>query len=138
MFVYVILEAIVGVVLGILLAVCTKRSADVTYGKLDRAGQIINILLIPVYGFLSPFYMFLGMICEPYQEGFLWVVGGIVALFCGSTALFCSLGLGASVALRKKGRRTLSFAAQFAGVIAIALTVLLYLSFVGSLLSPLN
>ena len=138
MFLYVIIEAIVGIIIGLLLAICTKRSADVTYGKLDKAGFITNIALIPVYVCTAPFYMFLGMISEPYGEGLLWVIGGIIALVCASAALFCGLGLGASVALRKKGKSGLSFAVQFAGVVGIALTFILYAVFVGTLLSPLN
>ena len=35
MYLYTVFEAIVGVVAGILLAVCTKIDKSVTYGKLD-------------------------------------------------------------------------------------------------------
>lgn len=138
MILYTILTALAGVIGGIWLAVHTKKSASVTYGKLDQAGRVTNIVLIPVYVFLSPLYMFLGMICSPAHDGFLGLVGWIVSIVCASTALVCGIGLGFSVALRKKGKRGLSFAVQFAGVIAIGLEVLLYAVFVGNLLSPLN
>ena len=138
MFLYVVIEAIVGIVAGLLLAIRTKKSPDVTYGKLDKVGKITNIILIPIYTLVSPFYMFIGMISTPHKEGFLWLVGGILSIICGSAALFCGLGLGGSVALRKKGRSVLSFAVQFAGLVGIALTFLLYAAFVGTLLSPLN
>ena len=138
MFLYVIFEAIIGVVAGLLLAICTKKNSGVIYSRLDKIGFVTNIILIPMYACAAPFCMFLGMISEPYGEGFMWVVGGIIALICASSTLFSALGLGASVALRKKGRSRLSFAVQFAGVVGIALTFLLYAVFVGSLLAPLN
>ena len=55
-----------------------------------------------------------------------------------SAALFCGIGLGLSVAFRKKGRSKLSFAVQFAGIGGISLTVLLFFTFYGNLLRPLN
>lgn len=138
MFFYVVIEAIVGVVLGIILATRTKKVDGVVYGKLDRIGRITNILLAIVYAIASPFYLFLGMISEPDGEGVLIILGVIVSVIAASASLFCSLGLGFSVALRKKGKSGLSFAAQFAGMAGIALMVLLYMAFVGSLISPLN
>ena len=138
MFIYVILEAIVGIVAGIVIAKRTKKSDGVTYGALDRAGRITNIILTVIYACLSPFYMFLGMISEGYKNGFMGVLGWIVAIIIASAALICGLGIGASVALRKKGKSALSFAVQFAGVIAIALAFVLYALFVGVLIRPLN
>ena len=41
--------AIAAVVVHIVLAVGTKRAEGVVYGKLDKAGRITNLLLIPVY-----------------------------------------------------------------------------------------
>ena len=138
MFLYVIIEALIGIVAGILLALCIKRSADVKYGTLDKIGRITNIVLIPVYALSAPFYMFLGMICYPNHDGFLGILGWIVSIIAASAALFCGVGLGGSVALRKKGRRGLSFAVQFAGAVGIGLAFLLYALFVGTLLAPLN
>ena len=138
MFLYVILEAIVGIVAGIVIATRTKKAESVTYGALDKAGRITNIVLIVTYACLSPFYMFIGMISEGYKDGFLGVLGWIVAVIIASAALISGLGIGASVALRKKGKSKLSFAVQFAGFIAIALTFILYALFVGVLICPLN
>ncbi len=138
MFLYTTIEAIVAVVAGILIAVCTKKTDGVVYSKLDKAGRIINILLIPVYVCLAPLYMFLGMIANPRYDGILGILGWIVAIIMGSAALFCGLGLGFSVALRKKGKAKLSFAVQFAGVGGIGLTVILFFLFYGNLLRPLN
>ena len=138
MFLYVILEAIVGIVAGIVIATRTKKNAGVTYGALDKAGRITNIVLIVTYTCLSPFYMFIGMISEGYKDGFLGILGWIVAVIIASAALICGLGIGASVALRKKGKSALSFAVQFTGFIAIALTFILYALFVGVLICPLN
>ena len=135
---YTIIEAVAGIIAGILIAVRTKKSDGVVYGRLDNAGRITNILLIPLYVILSPLYFFLGMISASGEEGFLGIIGWIVAIICASAALFCGLGLGFSVALRKKGKSKLSFAVQFAGVVAIALTVFLYCAFAGNLLESLN
>ena len=52
--VYTIAEAIAAIVAGILIAACTKKAEHVTYNKLDKAGRITNILLIPVYLYLAP------------------------------------------------------------------------------------
>ena len=138
MFLYTVIEAIVGVVGGILLAACTKRSDGLLYGKLDKAGRITNILLIPVYALLSPFCLFLGMIARPDHDGFLGFLGWVVAIIMASATLFCGLGLGFSVALRKKGKSKLGFAFQFAGALGIGLTVILFFVFYGNLLKPLN
>ena len=138
MYLYTVVEAVVAVVAGILIAVCTKKAEGVTYGKLDKAGRITNILLIPVYLCLSPLYLFLGMIANPRYEGFLGVLGWIVSVIMASAALFCGVGLGLSVAFRKKGKSKQSFAAQFAGVGGIAITLILFFLFYGNLLRPLN
>ena len=123
---------------GILIAVCTKRAEDVTYGKLDKAGRVTNILLAVVYVCISPFYLFLGMIANPRYDGFLGILGWIVAIVMASAALFCGIGLGLSVAFRKKGKSKQSFAVQFAGVGGIALTLILFFIFYGNLLRPIN
>ena len=138
MFLYISIGAAVAVIAGILLAVCTKKEANVTYTKLDKAGRITNILLIPIYVCLAPLCMFLGIISRPSYDGFLGILGWIVAIIMGSTALFCGLGLGFSVALRKKGKSKSSFAVQFAGVLGIAINLILFFLFYGNLLRPLN
>ena len=138
MYLYTTIEAWVAVIAGILLAVCTKKADGVEYGKLDKAGRVTNILLIPVYVCLLPLCLFLGMIANPQYDGFLGVLGWIVAIVMASAALFCGIGLGLSVAFRKRGKRKLSFAVQFAGLGGIGLTLLLFFVFYGNLLKPLN
>ena len=138
MYLYTTIEACIAVIAGILLAVCTKKADGVEYGKLDKAGRVTNILLIPVYVCLLPFCLFLGMIANPQYDGFLGVLGWIVAIVMASAALFCGIGLGLSVAFRKRGKSKLSFAVQFAGLGGIGLTVLLFFVFYGNLLKPLN
>ena len=138
MFLYTAIEAIVAVVAGVLIAACTKKADGVAYGKLDKAGQITNILLIPVYLCLLPLCLFLGMIANPRYDGFLDILGWIVSVIMASAALFCGIGLGLSVAFRKRGKSKLSFAVQFAGVAGIGLTLALFFIFYGNLLSPLN
>lgn len=138
MFLYITIEAIVAVVAGILIAVCTKKDASVTYSRLDKIGRITNILLLLFYVGFSFFYLFLGVIASPRYDGFLGVLGWIVSVIMASAALFCGIGLGLSVAFRKKGKSKLSFAVQFAGIGGIGLTVILFFLFYGNLLRPLN
>ena len=138
MFLYTVIEAIIGVVAGILLAVCTKKADGVVYGKLDKVGRVTNILLMIVYVCLSPVYLFFGMISFPRHEGLLEFLGWIVSAIIASAALMCGLGLGFSVALRKKGNSKLSFVVQFAGAVGIVLSVGLYCLLAGSLIHYLN
>ena len=138
MFLYTSIEAAVAVIAGIFLAVCTKKAADVTYTKLDKAGRITNILLIPVYVCLAPLYLFLGMIASPRYDGLLGILGWIVAIIMGSAALFSALVWGSPWHCAKKGRSKPSFAVQFAGVLGIAIDLILFFLFYGDLLRPLN
>ena len=138
MFLYTTSEAIAAVIIGILIAVCTKKTDGVTYGKLDKIGRFTNILLLLVYVGFSYVYLFLGMIANPRYEGFLGILGWIVSIIMASAALSCGIGLGLSVAFRKKGKSKLSFVVQFAGVGGIALTFGLFFLFYGNLLRPLN
>ena len=137
-FLYTIVAAVIAAVVGIFVAVRTKKAECVTYTKLDKVGRITNLLLVVVYVCLAPMYLFLGVICTPAHDGFLGFLGYAVSVVIASASLFCFPGLGFSVALRKKGRSKLSFAVQFAGVVGIGLTVLLYSVFTGNLLRYLN
>ena len=138
MFLYTVIEALIAVIAGILIAVCTKKADGVTYGKLDKIGQVTNILLLLAYVGFSYLYLFLGMIANPRYDGILGVLGWIVSVIMASAALFCGIGLGLSVAFRKRGKSRLGFAVQFAGVGGITLTIILFFLFYGNLLRPLN
>lgn len=138
MFLYIAIEAIVGIVAGLGIAIFTKKAEGVTYGKLDKAGWITNILLLLVYICLCPLYLGLGLFSYPNHDGFLGILGWIVSVINASAALFCTLGLGFSVALRKRGKSKLSFAVQFAGLVGIGLTVGMYCLFADNLLGSLN
>lgn len=138
MFLYTTIEAIVGIIAGILLAVCTKKEEYVIYNKLDKLGRIINILLLLFYVGFSYFYLFLGMIASPRYDGFLGLIGWIISIIMASAALFCGIGLGLSVAFRKNGKSKLSFMIQFLGLGGIGLTILLFFLFYGNLLNYLN
>ena len=138
MYLYTIIEAIVGIAAFILLAVRTKKADGIVYGRLDKFGIATNILLTIFYVCISPLYLLLGMISSPDHTGFLGLLGWIVSIINASATLFCCLGLGFSVALRKKGRSKLSFAMQFAGFFGIGLTFLFYMIFTGNLLRFLN
>lgn len=138
MFLYTTIEAIVAIIAGILIAVCTKKADGVTYDKLDKIGRVTNILLLLFYVGFSYVYLFLGMVANPRYDGFLGILGWVVSIIMASAALFCGIGLGLSVAFCKKGKSKLSFAVQFAGVGGIALTFVLFFLFYGNLLRPLN
>lgn len=126
MHIYSFVGAIVSLVAGIVLAVCTKKAETVTYTKLDKAGRITNILLIPVYLILSPTYLFMGLVADLRYEGFWGVPGWLLGIMMASAALPCGISLGLSVLLRKKGKRKLSFAVQFAGFLGIIPILLLF------------
>lgn len=138
MSIYIIIEAVVGIIAGLLIAICTKKDKNVSYCKLDIAGCVTNIFLLIVYIVASPMYLFLGLISNPAYDGFLGIIGWILSLISASASMFCALGLGVSVALRKKGKSKLSFAAQFAGAASILLTLLIFFIFYGNLLRSLN
>jgi len=138
MYYYLILCIIAGILLFVLLGALTKKSDEVVYNNLDRAGVISNFALTVGYVLISPLYLFLGLISCPNYEGFLGVIGWIISFLNASAALFCGLGLGISVAFRKKGKSKLSFAIQFLGVVAILFTVISYCVFTGNLLQTLN
>ena len=104
MFIYVLLEAIAAIVIGVMLVKRTKMADGVVYGKLDKVGCVTNVILTVLYSIVSPIYLFLGMLCEPDGEGLFIILGFIVSFIAASAALFCGLGLGFSVALRRKGR----------------------------------
>lgn len=138
MFYYIAIEAIIGIAVGLGIAIFTKKAEGVCYGKLDKAGRLTNILLLIVYICLCPLYLGLGIVSYPNHDGFLGILGWIVSVINASAALFCALGLGSSVALRKRGKSKLSFAVQFAGLVGIGLTVGMYCLFAGNLLGSLN
>ena len=135
---YYFIEAVIGIVAGLLLAICTKKPEGITYGKLDKAGRIVNLVLLGVYALLSPLCLFISALLRPAHEGFLGVIGGIVSVIGASALFFCAFGLGASVALRKRGKSKLSFAAQFAGFAGIILMLSIFFLFYGNLLETLN
>ena len=57
MYLYIVIEAIVGILAGILLAACSKKAEGVVYGTLDKVGRITNILLIlNLYCLLRPVF----------------------------------------------------------------------------------
>lgn len=139
MYLYFALMAIVGFVAGIVLAVRSKKSEGVVYGKLDYAGMVTNVLLLPVYAIALAFCFFLVMLGYiPDGEGIIRVLSWTVAIIGSTFSVLCGLGLGESVALRKKGKGKLSFLAQFAGVAGLGMTILFFVIFNGNLFGSLN
>ena len=138
MYLYTAITAIVGLIAGILLAACTKKAEGVVYGKRDKVGRIINIVLIPVYIALSLIYIAISMFASPAHDGFLGILSWLVCLIIAVAPASCGLGLGFSASLRKKGRSKLSFIAQFAGIAGCALGIILFVVFYGNLLASIN
>lgn len=138
MYIYSGITSIVSVVVGIVIVVRTKKADGIIYGKLDRAGQIANVVLTPIYAMLSLYIIALSLFLSPEYDGFLGILGWIVAIIIASAPLFCGFALSASVVLRKKGKSKQSFAVQFVGFAGVGLSVLFFFLFYGNLLSYLN
>ena len=132
------LATIISLIMGIVLAVRTKKADGLVYGKLDKAGRITNILLIPVYIVLSILVIVFSVFTTPGHDGFLGILGWIVCVIIAAAPLSCGLGLGLSVSLRKKGKSKQSFLVQFAGVVGCALSLIMFLVFYGNLLDSIN
>ena len=134
MYIYFALVAIIGLVAGIIIAARSKKAEGVVYGKLDKAGIVTNILLIPVYSIVTIFNFFIVMLGYfPEGEGLLGILSWVVAIIGATGPALCGLGLGASVALRKKGKSQKSFWVQFAGVAGLGITILFFVLFCGNL-----
>ena len=138
MYLYTAITAVIGLIAGIFLAACTKKAEGVVYEKLDKAGRITNIVLIPVYIVLSLIYVAISMFASPAHDGFLGMLSWLVCLLIAVAPASCGLGLGFSASLRKKGRSKLSFIMQFAGIAGCILGVVLFMVFYGNLLASLN
>ena len=138
MYLYTALATIIGLIAGIILAACTKKADGVTYGKLDKAGRITNIMLIPVYIVLSLVYIGITIFTSPAHDGILGILSWLVCIIIAVAPASCGLGLGFSASARKKGRSKLSFIVQFAGIAACALGIIMFVLFYGNLLRSLN
>ena len=139
MYLYFIFAAIAGLVAGIVIAKRTKKADGVVYSMLDKVGRVTNVLLIPVYVIVSIFCTFIVMLGYiPDGEGILAVLAWTLAIIGATGSVLCGLGLGASSALRKKGKSKQSFVAQFAGVAGIGITILFFVLFYGNLFALLN
>ena len=139
MYLYYALVAIVGLIAGIVIAASSKKAEGVVYGKLDIVGIVTNILLIPIYAIVAIFNFFIVMLGYfPEGEGILGVLSWIVAIIGATGPVLCGLGLGASVALRKKGKSKKSFWVQFAGVVGLSITILFFVTFGEWLFGSLN
>ena len=49
MYFYCILVIFVGIIAGIIIAVCSKKEDGLVYGVLDKVGIVTNIFLIPAF-----------------------------------------------------------------------------------------
>ena len=139
MYLYFVLVAIVGLVLGIVITARSKKSEGVVYGVLDKVGITTNILLIPAYAIATIFCFYLVMLGYfPNGKGIIAFIAWLLAIIGATGPVLCGVGLGTSVSLRKKGKSKLSFAVQFAGIAGIGITILFFLLFSGNLFGSLN
>ncbi len=139
MYLYYTFMGLAGLVAGIVIAARSKKAEGVVYGTLDKVGIATSILLIPVYVILFTYFLFIVMLgMNPDGKGILGVISLIVSAIGSSGSVFSGLGLGASVALRRKGKSKLSFWAQFAGIAGFILTLLFFIIFAGNLFASLN
>ena len=139
MFYYCVLAVLASIVAGIIIAARTKKAEGIEYGILDKIGIATNILLIPVYAIVSLFFIALIMLgMNPDGDGLIGVISVIVCVIGSTGPALWGLGLGASVAWRKKGKRVMSFLAQFAGVVGFGITLLFFVLFENTLFASLN
>lgn len=142
MFFLSLIATVVGVIIGVAVLLCAKKSPALHPSKdeegLKKTQHLIGVLLIPTYVVISPFAWFLALVSEAYQDGFLGVLGWIVAVIISIAPLFFGSGLGFAYSLNRKGKIKAAFFVQLAGLAAVALSFVLYAVFVGSLLTPLN
>ena len=128
MYLYFAFAAIAGLVAGIIIAARSKKTEGVVYGTLDKVGVATNILLIPIYAIVTAFFFFLAMLgMNPESGGFMGIISWIMSIVCNSAPALCGIGLGASVAWRKKGKSVRSFLAQFAGIAGFAVVFLIFI-----------
>jgi hypothetical protein len=128
MYLYFAFAAIAGLIAGIVIAARSKKADGVVYGTLDKVGIATNILLIPVYFILSTYFFFLVMLgMNPEGGGILGIISWIASIVCSSSPALSGLGLGASVAWRKKGKSKQSFWVQFAGIAGYVIALLIFI-----------
>ena len=96
MYLFTALTTIIGLIAGIILAACKKKAEGVTYGKLDKAGRITNIVLIPVYVVLSLVYIGISIFAAPAHDGFLGILSWLVCVIIAIAPASCGIGLGFS------------------------------------------
>ena len=133
-----LLLAVAGFVAALLVGICAKKSEGRVYGKLDKAGVVTNIVLIPIYVVLSPLCFAVALFTQPAHDGLLAVLSWLVSIIISAAPGISALGLGFSMALRRKGKSKLSFVIQFAGFAAIALMMILFGTLYGNLLDTIN
>ena len=139
MYYYFILAVVAGIIAGIIITMRSKKEENLVYGTLDKVGMVTNILLIPAYAIAIIFCFFIVMLGYfPEGKGILGVLSWVVAFIGASGPALCGVGLGTSVALRRKGKSGLSFWVQFVGVIGVAVTILFLIIFGDILFGSLN
>ena len=138
MAIYIIFSSLAAIALSIFWIVRTQRPEGAKYAVSDKVGFILNAVLLNVYLIFFAPVMFITLLCVPMHDGFLGVIGWIIAFVIGSTSAVSFLGLGASVALRKEGKSKLSFLVQFAGIVLMVLSFIVFALCYGRLFEFLN
>lgn len=116
-----------GVAVGIVLAVRARKGEAALPTVLDRISLVTNIVLIPVYVILSLLMLFMAAITGTgYGAGAVQeVLATFFSFVIAATPIYCGIGLGMSVFLRRKGRSVAGFLVQFAGFVGILLMILI-------------
>lgn len=117
--------ALAVLIITVLAIIVVRKPKDYKYNNLDISGIIFNFVLgIIIYPPLCVVGQLLGIAefaTEPLQ---VFLEQAAIAMGSLMPAV-CVAGIGASVILRRKGKRGKSFLAQFAGLAFFALTMAL-------------
>jgi len=129
-----------GIIVGLIIVFCNRKKDNITYKLLDKISIGTNIVLVPLYLVLSFLIAFLASIPDPEHSGFLGILGWIGAVLIAAAPVGFGAAIGASTALRRKGKTVAGFLMQFAGLVAFGLSLLLFVVFdeIGLLNCSLN
>lgn len=125
---YSFLAVPMGIIIGVFMVILTKRNPKLQLTNLDRIGIVTNVILIPVYLFLSAFTAVLALATIPEPEGLTlpYVVGELLLFIIACTPIASGFCLGLSVRFRRLGRSSKSFFIQFVGLIWFILANFIY------------
>lgn len=102
-----------------------RKRKEYKYSTLDTAGIILNaVLIVMIYPPLSVAGALLGLVRVATEPLAIFLEGAVIAMGRLMPAISVA-GIGASIILRRKEKRGLSFLVQFAGGMWFGITMLL-------------